>query len=92
MQQLLSRGSSSWGVAETLVYELHKRVLFPQLPMEWLDVVPPTLHLRPSQEAVWIPRVLIVVGEKGAWEYLNEEKVLDKCKYCFIPTHLRVWE
>ena len=55
------------------MYKLHKRVLLPQLPMEWLDVVPPTFYLRPSQEAVWIPRVLIVVGEKGAWEHLEDK-------------------
>ena len=57
MQQLLSRGSSSWSVVETLVYQLHKRVLLPQLPMELLDVVPPTLHLRPGYEVIGIVRV-----------------------------------
>ena len=55
------------------MYQLHKRVLLPQLPMEWLDVVPPTLHFRPSQEMVWVLRVCIVVGEKGAWEHLEDE-------------------
>ena len=55
------------------MYQLHKRVLLPQLPMECLDVVPSTFYLRPSQEAVWILRVRIVVGEEGAWEHLKKE-------------------
>ena len=55
------------------MYQLHKRVLLSQLPMEWLDVVPPTLHFRSGQEMVWILRVCIGVGEKSAWEHLEEE-------------------
>ena len=55
------------------MYEPHKRVLLPQLPMEWLDVVPPTLHFRPSQEIVWILRVCIVWGEESAREQLKSK-------------------
>ena len=49
--------------------QLHKRVLLPQLPMECLDVVPPTLHLRVTHETIWIVRVREVRGQEGAWKY-----------------------
>ena len=85
LQQLLSRGSSSWDVVETLVYELHKRVLLSYQHMEWLDVVPPTLHFRPGQEVVWILRVCIGVGKKIAREHLEEEIEFMKSKVVFSP-------
>ena len=65
------------------MYELYKRVLLPQLPMEWLDVVPPTLHFRPSQEMVWILRVCIGMGEKSAREHLEEEMEFMNSKVVF---------
>ena len=75
LQHLLSRRSLVWNVVETLVYEPHKRVLLSQLPMELLDIVPPTLHLRPDQEMVWILRVWICVGKKGTWKNLGRESI-----------------
>ena len=65
------------------MYKLHKRVLPPKLPMEWLDVLPPTLHFRPGQEVVWVLRVCIVVGEKRAWEHLKEEIEFMKSEVVF---------
>jgi len=37
-----------WVVVQTLVYQLNKRMLLPQLLVEWLDVVPPAFQLRPT--------------------------------------------
>lgn len=85
LQQLLSRGPLSWCVVETLVYKLHKRVLLPQLPMELLDVIPSTFHLRPAQESVWILRVCMVVGKKGAREHLGGKILL---YYMYGQIHL----
>ena len=67
------------------MYELHKRVLLPHQHMEWLDVVPPTLHFRPGQKVVWILRVCIVVGKKIAREHLEEEIEFMKSKVVFSP-------
>ena len=64
---------------QTLAYQLQKRVLFSQLLTEWLNVVPPTLHLSATQDMIWIVRVWVGVGEEGTWEYLSGEKV--QCKY-----------
>ena len=61
---------------ETLADQLHKGVFLPELPIKWLDIVPSTLHLRPGREVVWILRVWIVVGKKGAWEHLEKEKMV----------------
>jgi len=52
------------------VYYLHKRMLLSQLPVEGLDVVPPALHLRPTQEAVWILNICIIRGKEGSREHL----------------------
>ena len=67
------------------MYELYKRVLLSHQHMEWLDVVPPTLHFRPGQEVVWILRVCIVVGKKSAGEHLEEEIEFMKSKVVFSP-------
>ena len=82
LQQLLSRGSLSWSVAETLVYQLNKRVLLSHQYTEWLDVVPPTLHLRPGQEVIWILRVWICGREKGAWKNLGREMICNNVPQC----------
>ena len=74
VQQLLSRGSLGWGVMQTLAYQLQKRVLFSQLLTEWLNVVPPTLHLSATQDMIWIVRVWVGVGEESTWEYLRGYK------------------
>ena len=48
------------------------RVLLSQLLMEWLDVIPPTFYLQASQEASWIVRVWVSMGEEGALKHLRE--------------------
>ena len=60
---------------KTLVYYLHKRMLLSQLPVEGLDVVPPALHLRPSQKAVWVFSICIIGGKEGSREHLCRERV-----------------
>ena len=67
-----------WGVVQTPAHQLQKRVLLTQLLMKWLNVVPPTLHLRAGQEVVWIVRVWVSVGKEGTWEYLRCKKVRRK--------------
>ena len=64
------------------------RVLLSQLLMEWLDVVPPTFYLRASQEASWIVRVWVSVGEEGAWKHLME--VHDQSRVYTFPRPVQV--
>ena len=81
LQHLLSRRSLVWNVVETLVYEPHKRVLLSQLPMELLDIVPPTLHLRSSQEVVSSLWVWIAMGKKSARKYLERGKLTSQLTF-----------
>ena len=46
-------------------------MLLSKLPVECLDEVPPSLHLGPSQKAVSILRVSVVVGKEGSREHLH---------------------
>ena len=66
---------------ETLVHHLDKRVLLSQLPMELLDIIPPTVHLRSSQEVVSILRVWICVGKKSPREYLERGKLTSRLTF-----------
>ena len=50
-------------------------MFLPNLLVELLDVVYPTLHFRAGQQMEWILRVHIDMGKEEAWKLLWKRKV-----------------